>query len=85
MKTNKNKNNTIFRLKNGTIQMYDFEPISTRITLFRLQEMKKIDESERVLKRERPRTWFTPKKGIVFECDKYVLRKAEPTTFKEKE
>lgn len=85
MKANNNRNNTIFHLKHGTIEMYEFEPIMPRIALFRLQEMKKIDESEQVIKKERPHTWFTPKKGIVFECDNYILRKSPPKTFKEKE
>lgn len=85
MKANKNKNQKIFRLSNGTIQIYNFEPIQSRISLFRLREMKKIGEDERILTRENNPTWFTPKKGIVYECGGYILRKSPPKSFEEKE
>lgn len=85
MKANKRKNNKIFRLNNGTIQVYGFEPIRSSIEYFRLNEMKKIDEDERVITRDYNRSWFAPKKGIVYECDSYVLRRTPPKNFKEKE
>ncbi len=85
MKANHNKNNKIFRVNNGTIQIYNFEPIYSRIALFRLKEMKKIDEDEQVITKEGPLTWFSPKKGLIYECGSYVLRRTPPKTFDEKE
>ena len=85
MKANKNRNQKIYRLQNGTIKIYNFEPINTEIVLFRQDEMKKIPEDEQVLRRDYIHSWFTPKSGMIFECDSYVIRKDPPKTFEEKE
>ena len=85
MKANNNKNRKIFRLKNGTIEVYKFEPISTEIALFRQNEMKKIPEDDQVLKRDYNDSWLFPKTGVVYECDSYVIRKEPPKSFEEME
>ena len=85
MKTNKNRHNKIFRLKNGTIEVYNFEPIFAEIGLFRLNEMKKIPEEEQVLRRDYNDSWLIPKSGVMYECESYVIRKEPPKTFEERE
>ena len=79
------RNNKIFRLSNGTIEIYNFNPIFSRLTFFRLEEMKQIPEDEQVVYKELNGTWFRPKKGIIHECDAFLIRKREPKTFQEKE
>lgn len=85
MKANKRKNNKIFRLNNGTIQVYNFEPIRFNIEKFRQEEMKKIDEDERVIIRDYNRSWFASKKGIVYECESYAFRVIPPKNLEEKD
>lgn len=85
MKTNKHRKHKIFRLKNGTVQVYNFEPLNPEIALFRLQEMKKIPEDEQVLKRDYNRSWFARKNNDVFECESYVIKKEPIKSFEQKE
>lgn len=85
MKANQNKNHKIFRLKNGIIQVYNFEPKYANIALFRLNEMKKIPEEEQVLRRDYNHSWFIPKEKIIYECGGYIIRKVPPKNFDEME
>ena len=64
----------IYRLNNGVIEVYQFEPINYKLNLFRLEELKRIPKEEQILRRETTRSWFTPKKRVVYECENYILR-----------
>jgi len=64
----------IYNVKNGIIEVYDFETLQYRMNLFRLEELKRIPQREQILRREPTRSWFTPRKGVVYECDNYILR-----------
>lgn len=64
----------IYNVKNGVIEVYDFETLQYRMNLFRLEELKRIPQREQILRREPTRSWFTPRKGVVYECDNYILR-----------
>ncbi len=85
MKANHNRKNKIYRLNNGTIQVFSFEPFQSRIVNFRLQEMKKIKEDDQVIKKAGPLTWFSSKKNVIFECEAYVLKRNPAKSFEEKE
>ena len=64
----------IYDLNNGKIEVYSFRPLEHKLRLFRIQELDYFLPSERVLKKENTRSWFTPTKGVVYECDSYILR-----------
>ena len=64
----------ILNIKGGKIEVYGFEPKTYSINLFRLTELKKIPKEQQILRRENTRGWFTPKKGVLYECDNYILR-----------
>lgn len=64
----------IYNLEKGKIEVYSFRPLEHKLKLYRIQELRCFLPSERVLKRENTRSWFTPKKGVVYECDNYILR-----------
>lgn len=85
MKANKRRNNKIFRLSNGTIEVFNFEPIYSRLAFFRLEEMKQIPEDEQIVYKELNGGWFKPKTGIIHECDAYIIRKRAPKNFEEEE
>lgn len=70
----KERKNKIYNLKNGVIEVYNFEPYNYKLNLFRLEELKKIPKEEQVLVESPTNGWFTPKKRKVFECDAYVLQ-----------
>ena len=64
----------IFNINGGTLEIFDFEPKHYAIDLFRLEELKKFPEEKQVLRKDDTRGWFTPKKGVLYECDNYILR-----------
>ena len=76
-------NRKICNLKKGVIQVYQFEPFNYRLNLFRLEEMKRIPREEQILRREPTRSWFTPRKGVFYECDNYILRKFDFSKFED--
>ncbi len=69
----------IYNVASGVIEVYDFEPISYKLALFRLEEMKGIPQKKQILRKDNPRSWFTRDKGIVYECDNYTLREFDYT------
>lgn len=85
MKANKRRNNKIYNLNNGTIEIYNFEPINSRISYYKLKEMKKIDEDEQIVIKDYNNTWFSSKKNIVYECESYNLRFLPPKNYKEQD
>lgn len=85
MKANKRRSNKIYNLKNGTIEIYNFEPIRSRIAYFRLKEMQKIDEDERVLIKDYNNTWFASKKNVVYKCGSYNFKFLPPKNYKEQD
>ena len=64
----------IYNINGGTLEIFDFEPKHYALDLFRLQELKNIPQEEQILRKENTRGWFTPKKGVIYECDNYILR-----------
>lgn len=64
----------IYNINGGTLEIFDFGPKRYAMDLFRIEELKKIPESEQILRKEDTRGWFTPKKGVIYECDNYILR-----------
>ena len=64
----------IYNINGGTLEIYSFEPKHYAMDLFRIAELKKVPEEEQILRKEDTRGWFTPKKGVMYECDNYILR-----------
>ena len=65
----------IYNINQGVIEVYQFDPNMKELKRFRLQELDKLPVEEQILKREPTRSWFTPKKGVVYECENYILRR----------
>ena len=64
----------IYNLEKGKIEVYSIRPIEHKFKLYRVKELDKFLPLERVLIRENTRSWFTPTKGVVYECENYILR-----------
>ena len=64
----------IFNLEGNKIEVYQFNTIPHKIKLFRVHELDTLLREEQILRREPTRGWFTPTKGVIYECDNYVLR-----------
>ena len=73
MRANRKRNKRIFRIANGTVQIYGFEPINSELALFRLKEMQSIPEDEQIIYEEPTRMLFPQKKGVLFDCESYVI------------
>jgi len=67
----------IYNINNGLIEVYDINPLKDKIKDFKKQELLKLKEEDRVLVEEPTKGWFTTKKGVVFECGSYILRKSK--------
>ncbi len=64
----------IYNLEKGKIEVYSFRAVDHKFKLHRIKELDGFLPLERVLIRENTRSWFTPTKGVVYECDNYILR-----------
>ncbi len=67
----------IYNVNGGVIEVYSFEPFNYKMNTFRMRELKKIPMERQVLVKEPTRSWFTPKKGVVYKCDNYILREVQ--------
>jgi len=64
----------ILNINGGKIEVYSFEPKHYSLDLFRLEELKTIPQEQQILRKENTRGWFTPKEGVIYECDNYIIR-----------
>lgn len=76
---------TIYNLNSGKVEVYDLEPKRYAINLYRINELKKVPEDEKIILREDNKGILTNRKGLVYECGNYVLRKGLPKNFEQKE
>ncbi len=66
--------NKIYQINNGKVEVYSFDVLKDKMEEFRAQELLKIPEDERVLKKDNPLNWFSSRNGVVYSCGAYVLR-----------
>ena len=67
----------IYNINNGLIEVYNLNPLEREIKDFKKQELLKLPEEERVIVEEPTKGWFTTKKGVIYECGSYILRKSK--------
>ena len=68
----------IYNLNNGRVEIFQLGQDDYETAKFVLDELGTMPIEERLLKKDNPSNWFTPKKGIVYECGAYILRKSNP-------
>ena len=68
----------IYNLNNGRVEIFQLGQDDYETAKFILDELGTMPIEERLLKKDNPSNWFTRKKGIVYECGAYILRKSNP-------
>ncbi len=71
----------IFNVTNGKIEIYNMEPLVEDIKEFKAKEMLTIPISERVLIKEPTKGFLTTKKGVIYKCGSFILRKSKENEY----
>lgn len=69
--------NNIYKINNNQVEVYNLIPKEREIAQFKTSELLKFNEDERVLIEEPTKGWFTTRKGVIFECGSFILRKSK--------
>ncbi len=69
--------NNIYKINNNQVEVYNLIPKEREIAQFTTSELLKFNEDERVLIEEPTKGWFTTRKGVIFECGSFILRKSK--------
>ena len=71
----------IYNINNGRVEIFQLGQNDYETKKFILDELGTMPMEDRLLKKDNP-SWFTPKKGIVYECGAYVLRRSNSKELK---
>lgn len=67
----------IYNINDDKIEIFNLLPKKDEIEKFKKEELLTIPREERVLIEEPNRGWLTTKKGVIYECGSFILRKSK--------